>query len=74
VTRPKRGPGRAALSFKVRIDVGQEDLMVHCVRSYDAGDNEFADAQYTNVKVNLTLNPALFKYTPPVGARVDIIR
>ena len=29
-----------------------------------------ADAQFTNIKVNGALDPALFKYTPPAGARV----
>jgi outer membrane lipoprotein-sorting protein len=55
---------------KVRIYISQKDLMCHRFRDYDKDGSELADMQFTNLKVNGALDPALFKYTPPEGALV----
>jgi len=68
---PAGGMGPQALKpAKVHIYIGQKDLLCHRFRSYDKEGNETADVQFTNIKVNGALDPALFKYTPPPGARV----
>jgi outer membrane lipoprotein-sorting protein len=60
----------AAQVGKVRINVGQTDNMTRRVRTYDKADQEVSDMQMTNIKLNGTLDPALFKYTPPEGAMI----
>ena len=44
--------------------------MTHRIRTYGKNDAELSDMQFSNLKINPTLDPALFKYTPPEGARV----
>jgi len=55
---------------KSRIYIGQKDLMAHRIIALDAAGKEMADIQFTNIKLNPTLDAALFKYTPPEGANV----
>ena len=55
---------------KIQIYLGQTDFLCHRFRAYDKADKEISDVQFTNIKVNGALDPALFKYTPPPGARV----
>jgi outer membrane lipoprotein-sorting protein len=61
---PPAGPS------KVKVDIGQKDLMAHRITVLYKGGSEVVDVQLTNLKVNPTLDPALFKYTPPAGAEV----
>jgi len=62
--------------------VGQDDLLIHretrVVFDYDARYGaEFSAAssettmEFTNLKVNQKVDPALFKYTPPDGVKVQ---
>jgi len=64
------GMGQQGEPGKVRFYIGQKDLMCHRFRDYDKDGNEQADMQFTNLKVNGALDPALFKYTPPEGALI----
>jgi outer membrane lipoprotein-sorting protein len=71
--RPRSGKGMAAQAgepAKVHVYIGQKDLMCHRFRAFDKAGNEMLDMQFTNLKVNGSLDPALFKYAPPKGARV----
>jgi hypothetical protein len=67
---PDESRHQAAQPEKVRIYVGQKDLMCHRYLAYDKAGTEIMDMQMTNIKVNAVLDPALFKYTPPAGANV----
>ncbi len=55
---------------KVRMYVGQKDTLCHRYIMYNKAGKEVVDTQLTNIKLNGKLDPALFKYTPPRGARV----
>ncbi len=55
---------------KIRVNIGQKDLMTHRIRTYDKAGAEISDMQFTNIKINGTVDPAVFKYTPPEGATV----
>jgi len=56
---------------KVRMLVSQNDCMARRVLIYDKDGKERMNTQFTNVKVNQPIDPALFKYTPPEGAKVQ---
>jgi outer membrane lipoprotein-sorting protein len=45
--------------------------MARRVLIYDKDGKERMNTQFTNVKVNQPIDPALFKYTPPEGAKVQ---
>lgn len=62
--------GPAAPPDKVRISVGQKDNFVHRFVQIDKAGKETSEMQFTNIKANQKVDPKLFKYTPPPGARV----
>ena len=64
-TGPSTTPG------KIRISVGQNDLAARQSIFYDKKDKKVMEMQFSNVKVNQQIDPALFKYTPPEGATVE---
>jgi outer membrane lipoprotein-sorting protein len=68
-TTRSMGPAAPEVA-KIKIDIGVKDLMCHRYRAYDKADKEMMDTQFTNMKPNATPDAALFKYTPPAGARV----
>ena len=55
---------------KAKIYVGQKDFACHRLIGYDKAGAEVTDTQFTNIKVNQPVDPALFKYTPPADARI----
>ena len=63
--------GDALPPARVRISVGQDDLALRRTIVYDEGGKKIAEVQFTNVKVNQPIEPSLFKYTPPEGAKVE---
>lgn len=65
---PRKG---GAVPGKIRIFVGQDDLAARRSIHYDEGGKKNGEVQFTNVKVNQPIEPSLFKYTPPEGAKVD---
>ena len=67
----KYGMDPAVGSGKMLIAVGQKDLMTYRIRSgIDNNGQGTVEVQFTNYKINGALDPALFKYTPPEGARI----
>ena len=56
---------------RVRISVGQDDLALRRTICYDKDGKKTGEVQFTNVKVNQPIEPSLFKYTPPEGAKVE---
>ena len=66
-----KGMGPAAQEpGKIRMSVGQADGFVHRWILYAKDGSVMGETQLTNIKLNGKLDPALFKYTPPAGARV----
>jgi outer membrane lipoprotein-sorting protein len=51
--------------------VSQSDCMARQILFYDKDGKEFMDDQFTNVKTNQPVDPALFKYTPPDGVKIN---
>jgi outer membrane lipoprotein-sorting protein len=64
------GPGDNGLA-KVRMVVNQTDCMLRRMVLYDKDGKEMAEMRFTNVKVNGPIDPALFKYTPPDGVKIN---
>ena len=74
--RPKSGKPDAAEGSsnadrefgRFRTYLGQKDVQCHRMVGFDKDGNVIMDTQYTNIKVNEKIDPAVFKYTPPRGA------
>jgi len=61
---------RAILLSKVKYYLDQEQMLFRRMVAYDKEGNEFSRFDLTNVKINEEIDPKLFEYTPPAGARV----
>ena len=66
---PPKSPD--AIPGKMRIFVTQDDLAARRTIAYDKDGKKAAEVQFSNVKVNQPINPSLFRYTSPEGAKVE---
>jgi len=64
------GMGMMEQPAKARLSIGQKDSLLHRIILYNKEGKEMSEMQITNAKVNEKIDPALFKYTPPPGAKV----
>jgi outer membrane lipoprotein-sorting protein len=59
-----------AAGGKVSAFIGQSDNIPHRILTFDKDGKEVSDTRLSNIKINGPVKDALFKYTPPKGAKV----
>jgi len=68
-------PGQPGPERRRKIWVGQEDLLVHRDVTTTAGEDpakrRVETLEFSEIKVDQKVDPALFKYTPPAGVEVE---